>query len=109
MKLEVGTVIYGYGFSGEMVRHVISRVTKTLAMIKVNENYEESFNREFPGGVFYIRGSKGYDRKGFYIETEASKEKYEKQQLVKKLMRTDFSKLTSDKLKSIMTIIEAKS
>ena len=106
MLLEPGMVIYSKGgiYCG-LTRRVIDRVTEKQAVVKINDQCENRFDREVGNGrSFWARGG----RVVFAVETPALKAQYFRERLIAQFATVaQFpSKLTDDQLARILAIAE---
>jgi len=112
MLLEKGMNIYCLErFSNKLVKHEISKVTKKQAVViskygLTGNEYEIRFDREVgDGSYFCARGSSGYSRSSYSIETEELKAKYKRQCLERLFAKIDVKTLTDKQLEEILAII----
>jgi len=95
---------------GLISKNQITRVTEKQAIIKINDRSEIRFDREVgDGSYFHARGSSGYDRTSYSIETPEIKAGYEHQSAVSAFKKINTEKLTQDQLSRILLIAEETS
>lgn len=105
MMLEEGMIIYCENkYADNLSRYVINRVTKTQAIIILNNNATIRFNREQKGNSFFEKGSTGYYKDLYFIETPDLKKRYIKGQLLKRCKSINFNMLNNAQLTQILNI-----
>ena len=107
-KLKVGDVIYGensiYGINGV---YKIKRLTDTQA-ISGNTRFKNEILSD--GRIIKIgQSSDMWNRTHYYIETDELKEKYFRQNAVSTLKLTDYSKLETKVLESLLSVLKQES
>jgi hypothetical protein len=102
MKLEVGTVLY----TNALEKVTITRVTEKQAMVRFSDSYEMKFDREPRDPKwFHSKGSSGYMRVTYSVETPELKEQYRIKGMRNKIKNVDAEKLTVKQLEEIITIL----
>lgn len=107
--LEVGDMIYFSQYGKLTSRRKITRVTKTQAFYRVNENYEGKVKRSVDGG--YVRSipverfSSTYIRK----ETPELKSEFNRKLLENKFSKIDVTKLSDEVLEKILILTHIES
>ena len=104
--LSVGDVIYmenNYGFSGKIV---IERVTKTQAIsgnVKLRIETLDNGKRAKAIGETY-----GWNSTRYLLETPEVKERYWRQGAVRKLKEADYSKLSTEVLQKLLSLVNGR-
>lgn len=106
MELKVGDNIYT---SDGTEKLTITRVTRVMAFANVGVNgYEIKFNKEYCESGWLDQIARPKFGSSYYIESEKLIKKYEDVGLRRKLSYVKLEKLSVDKVKRILDIIEEK-
>lgn len=102
--LFVGAKLYRTNYNDITEVIVIERVTKTQAIAK-NATYKFKIEVSSYGTAIKIGNTDRWSSASFYLETPKLKEQLWKQQAVKKLKETDYSKLSVEKLRDLLSVL----
>lgn len=105
--LFVGAKVYRTNYSQITDVIVIERVTKTQAIAK-NGAYKFDVNVSISGYVRKLGQIDKWSSASFYLETEELKQQLWQQQAIATLKKTDFSKLSADILKKLLSVLNGR-
>ena len=100
MELKVGDKIYGKSYNTINSIHTVERVTKMQAICEKDVR----FKLDHSSWINRI-GANNYSRVLYYIETDELKNQLIRQNAIYKVDKFDYSKLTTEQLISIISII----
>ncbi len=105
-KLKVGDVIYAEHYRKITGKYTVSRLTKTQAVCQTS-NGDVKFRIEYysPNSIKYL-GAGVWDSTSYVLENEEVKARLFRQNTLTKIANTNMSLLSTDKLISILEIIE---
>jgi hypothetical protein len=105
--LFVGAKLYRTNYNEITEVIIIERVTKTQAIAK-NGTYKFGIEVSSYGTVRKLGNTDRWSSAIFYLETPKLQEQLWKQQTVKKLKDTDYSKLSVETLKELLSVINGR-
>jgi hypothetical protein len=105
--LSVGSKVYRTNYSQITDVITIERVTKTQAIAK-NGTYKFDVNVSSNGYVRKIGQTDRWSSAGFYLETDELKQQLWKQQAITILKNTDFSKLSDETLRELLSVLNGR-
>lgn len=100
-NLIVGDVIYIVGRNEIKSKLVIERVTKKFAFSKTYKFNISVLN----SGYIRLVGRESFSTVSYYLETENLKEQYKREQIIREIFKTDFTKFSTKKLEDLEDII----
>ena len=105
--LSVGSKVYRTNYSQITDVITIERVTKTQAIAK-NGTYKFDVNVSSSGYVRKLGQTDRLSSASFYLETEELKQQLWKQQAIATLKNTDFSKLSVEILRELLSVLNGR-
>lgn len=105
--LFVGAKLYRTNYKEITEVITIERVTKTQAIAKGGV-YKFGIEVSSYGTVRRLGNTDRWSSASFYLETPKLKEQLWKQQTVKKLKDTDYSKLSTEVLKELLSLVNGR-
>lgn len=105
--LSVGSKVYRTNYSQITDVITIERVTKTQAIAK-NGTYKFYVNVSKSGYVRKLGKTDVWSSASFYVETEKLKQQLWQQQAIATLKNTDFSKLSVETLRELLSVLNGR-
>jgi len=105
--LFVGAKLYRTNYNDITEIITIERVTKTQAIAK-GGTYKFGIEVSSYGTARKLGNTDRWSSSSFYLETPKLQEQLWKQQTVKKLKDTDYSKLSTEVLKELLSLINGR-
>ncbi len=105
--LFVGAKIYRTNYNEIIEVITIERVTKTQAIAK-GGTYKFGIEISSYGTARKLGNTDRWSSASFYLETPKLQEQLWKQQTVKKLEDTDYSKLSTEVLKELLSLVNGR-
>lgn len=105
--LFVGAKLYRTNYNDITEVITIERVTKTQAIAK-NGTYKFGIEVSSYGTARKLGNTDRWARASFYLETPKLQEQLWRQQNIKKLKDTDFSKLSTEVLKELLSLLNGR-
>ena len=101
-QLKVGDVIYARQYGKMNEKYIIERVTQTQAISSSGTKFKiECTDR----GLCAILPRVSWNTVSYFLETPETKEEYNRAVSIYKISKFDYSKLTTDQLNQIVTIL----